>query len=398
MANLKLQEVKPGDLIKAEDWNQIIRLLNNFDERVTNLEASSIGGSVVITRLVYTPPLRMGHTLEIQGQNFGTSRGAQQVQFDNNFIVRYGKSDDSTLFIIVPTDLPDIGENGRDVLLRVSNGASSDSRTIRIFPIDIPIAGNIVDLTFVSVDPNPLAANKAAKLNFTANSRAGNTAEFDVIITISDNTLQAGKRLFTGNTEVPNFRLKLQPLKDLPFSINLPALPASLANGQFRISILFRSGSMVGSLTRDYSVGTPIPEPDKTINIFPERMEVLDNNGFPDSNLGDYDGGSNTISLKAGRTGTMWIRATFEQEGTYDYWAKIIKGNGWSANIGGSDRGSITIDQGDFAGGSLAEKNIAFDLNLGTNITAGANGELEFTIQRQGENKLKAILMLLAPK
>jgi hypothetical protein len=394
MSNLQLKEVKPGDLITAADWNQMIRVLTDFDARLAILEASSSGGPVAITRLVYTPPLRRGQVLEIQGRNFGTSRGAQQVQFNNRFIIQYGeKSNDSILFVTVPTDLPDIGDEGRDVLLRVSNGASSDFRTIKIFPEEVPTSGNVVDLTWEGIDPNPLRPTQTAILTFKARSRTRNTERFDVTITISDKTLQAGKRLFTGETEVPDFRLNLKPLTDLPFSIRLPALPDSLANGQFRVFILFRSGEMVGSLTKDFEVGQSIIPPDPTIGVAPGRFEVLDSNGFPDSTAGRYEGETNTISLMAGRTGTMTMSSTFELQDKYEYRVKVISGTGWSATIGEGDRGFITIDQGDFAGGSPAQKDLAFALS----VTEGADtsGEIEFAVQRQGEKRMKAVRMLL---
>ena len=392
MEDTDLPEVRPGDLISAVVWNQMVHLLRDYNARLKKLEAGSITGRVKIDRLVFTPPLRLGQILEIQGQNFGTSQGAQQVQFDSRLVFKYENgSNDTHLFVVVPTDLPDVKEEGKDVVVRVSNGASADQTMVKIFPMESTTPGNIVDLTWLNVVPNPIKTKTPTTLNFVARSRAGQQATFGVTITISDPTLNAGAKLFRGSTEITDLRLPLPSLTNVPFSISLPEVPEALANKTFKLFLLFRSGAMVGSLDREFPVEQTIQIPDN-IGVHPTRFEVLDSNGFPDESLGKYLAATNTIQLKASQTGTMFVATTFPEVGIYEYFIKVLSGAGWSANIGGSDHGSITLDAGDFAGVDTVTKDLAFELSA-TSV-ANPSGEVEFTVRRQNHNPVFSRMLL----
>lgn len=404
LQDLDLRDKLPGDLITAHDWNAVLDLLSDYDARLRLLEATSSGGPVFITRLVFTQPLRMGQTLEIQGRNFGVSRGAQVVQFDDRFIIQYGElSDDGHLFVTVPTDLPNITSEGRDVAVRVSNGGSSDVRTVRIFPIDVPITGNVVDITWTGVSPNPLPAGQSGgRLDFEARSRAASTIEFDVTIQISNAVLQAGARLVVGGVERPDFKISLPSLTDTSFSITLPTIPSSLVHQHFTTTVIMQSGTMFGSLSQDFPVGDVIIAPDEGITVNPDRMEVLNAQAVVDPNLGVYDAATNTIRLVAGRQGTMKMASTYETThahpatGNYQYCVRNVTGTGWSANIAGAACAMVQVDAGDIGADGRGRKTLGFTLVLAAGTTTG--GEIEFTVVRQGNDNPRVVAMHLAPK
>src|SRR5262245_64952359 len=116
--------------------------------RITELEGASTGDHVTITGLVFINPLHMGDHLEIQGHNFGYSKGAQRVRFDNVEITEFRiGSSDTRLIVTVPT-FTDIPEGGRPVTLTVANGVTSDTRSLTITPANTPVSGNLVDVVW----------------------------------------------------------------------------------------------------------------------------------------------------------------------------------------------------------------------------------------------------------
>ena len=123
--------VKPGDLITANYFNQI---LSSFDSRISALEGATItSGAAVITGISPSGPVQVGQPLTVTGRNFGFSIGAQQVFIDTVQVNAFqaGSSDQQLVFII-PNSINNVPAQGRSAILSISNGIAPAATQTRV--------------------------------------------------------------------------------------------------------------------------------------------------------------------------------------------------------------------------------------------------------------------------
>jgi hypothetical protein len=169
--------VDPGDLITAEDFNDLISRLEDLQKRVENLENQQ--GEVVINGFDPPEELEVGQALTIFGANFEFPPDQNTVEIDerkmDDFLVG---STNTALRLRLPDDL-EVPQGGRNVPVRVENEAGSAQRVYRLLPAS-PDQPSITSVTRADADSGNLIIEKGAVIegeNF-GSSRGDNVIEF----------------------------------------------------------------------------------------------------------------------------------------------------------------------------------------------------------------------------
>jgi len=380
-----LEHVRPGDLISALVWNSLVDKVNAMALQLDALGTSGPGLSVVITGLVPSGPIRIGQNLEILGQNFGFVRGAQRVVFDSEEVTEYKTGSSDTRLLVAVPQLPNITEAGRDVVLTVSNGYNAVTRTVRVLPVARPLEGNIIDVFWDTVNPNPITAGQSVTFGYRLHSRAGVSASFALNPVISIAALQPSlKVLDESRAEIQNKQITLAPGEERVFFVQTAVIPTG-TTGTFSLSVNASAGAAVGSHFREYTIGQVITLPDPSFTLSVADFVVLSPLGQPDPASGSYNDGSRTIRLKPGAIGRMRLLAVFENQGSYTLRVRPIgTATGWDISLFDTSP-SLILDDGDFPAGQNAQRNPQFGLS--PQAGASARIQVEFVIERNGTSR-----------
>jgi len=391
-----ISDVQPGDLITALRMNELIDAINDLKDRVADLEGES--NRVVITDLVFTSPLRLGAHVEIQGRNFGYSHGDQRVRFDNVDITQFRTgSDDTHLLVSVPV-FANFPDEGRDVTLFVGNGTTAATRILRVLPVDRPVSGNLVDVLWETVAPNPPlsqvgAAPQTLRLGYRLRSRLGTARTFTITPNFSRSELQNVEVRDENDAVITNGQIPLGALEERLFFVQVPNVPSGLTTGtNFTVTVTAVSGGVTGSDTRSFTIGTSVTPSDPNITLSVSDFNAVDDAGIPVPTDGSYDAVSDTIKLRQNRFGRMELEATFDVIGTYTV-TLTPSGTvaGWTRTL--ESAGSFDIEQNDLdAHGGTATRAVTFTLQ-----TAGATqSQLEVRVQRTGATADERLTFTLA--
>jgi hypothetical protein len=381
-----LEQVKAGELITAEWMNDLVVTINDLLTRVAKLEGAQ--GGVVITDLIYTSPLRLGDPLEIRGLNFGYSRGAQQVYFDAVSITNFHTGSNDTRLIVTVPSFADFPEEGRVVTLLVANGVNSAMRTLTILPADRPISGNLVDVIWETITPNPFSAGNSPRIGYRLRSRIRVARTFTLTTTISRAELQTGIELreLQGDKEVriANGQIELGSLQEKLFFLQFPKIPDAITRGtKFTITVSAVSGGVTGSDTREFTVGEKSLQSDPAITLSYSDFNAVDDAGDPAPADGLYDSATDTIKLKAQAFGRAELLATFTQVGTYTVTINPSGTvDGWTRKL---ETGSpLVIEQNDLdTGKGTTSRTIDFTLQP-TGTATASQVEIRIEIERNG--------------
>lgn len=325
---MPLQEVRPGDLITAADWNDLIQKVQDLEDRVDAL--TNTGGGPIIDQVLPSETRRIGEDLDLQGRNFGFSQGAHRVFFNGiraiNF--RAGSSDTRLLFEI-PT-VPGVAEAGTPVEMLVTNASGTASRTITLQPRLVQQQGNI-SLTFQGSDPVSPTPGVLATFNYRLESQALLPTTVTLTPSLSVAAWQPNLRLVdaTGQS-LQNRPITLQPNEVILFSLRIDPIPAGTAgNTPFTVGVAAIANGVPGAqdLGRPFTVGTPAEQPDPTVT-------TLDYNGTS-SPSGIVFG--NRIIMATPGDATIQLRAEFNVASPQTYNVEVAidpAAQGWSVQRG----------------------------------------------------------------
>lgn len=140
--------VQPGDLIRAQDVNDLIDKLEELEARIAALEAGSpVGSGPVI--LGFNPPQEqsINRTLEVRGANFLIPPRLNLVTLGDVPITNFEPSQTDLLRFRIPF-LP---RTPRNVTLRIENSRGSVSRLYRVTP-EVPVAGDPPEIDDVATE------------------------------------------------------------------------------------------------------------------------------------------------------------------------------------------------------------------------------------------------------
>jgi hypothetical protein len=375
-------EVRPGELITAEIFNQVLAELTAIDVRLARLESAQpvTGTSVVIDRIIPSGNLTVGQEIAIEGKNFDFSIGGSYVTFGKKsvFVFKPGSRDDRLI-----TDVPDLGPlppEGERVPLTVSNRSSSDFRMVTVLSAEVILSGNVLVVPG-TVEPNPPQAGVDTLFPYTITSAASKDANFSLQVLLGgageqpDGTKYDHLVAILDKDKQPRSRtLRLAPNTSELIYVKVRQLPFT---SDFSIVVVASAPGVKGdSGVKSYTVGTQDPNDD---------VLVLETPVYTPSTA--VSGGNAQLKLNGTVKATLTLKIADTASitsATVDVSLTLKSGTGWTV---------VLLDPTPDSGGTTgatgvqitkqAPRTIEFAVQAKPNPSA--SGAVELTITRTGQ-------------
>ncbi|APR76895.1 Hypothetical protein A7982_02242 [Minicystis rosea] len=384
--------------------NGLIQKITTLEARIEALETGAVvsAQSPVITAILSKgvdvstiPLLHTGEPLEIYGQNFGITRGAQSVSF-NGFAVTAFKSgtNDGLLLIDIPSiNVPD---GGVGVLLKVGNGYASITRTLTIAPPSLPIPSNVIDIFSDPPSPNPIVPLSSVLFAYRIKSRAARTATF----TLAPHVISAGwpsdtalDVLDESNQPLPLKQISVAPLQERKFSVRVPTVPSG-AGSSVDVQVTATFESTVVVKTASIPVGTPVVQ--LSFSGTPQSADFINlanSNTDPSGGTFNKNDPTLTVKVKSGYVGKVYIDTLFNEKDTYSFKTQTVTGTNWTTVVDGAFAGPVGPDRFTDPGTKAHYTTV---VNIIPKAGASAAGSFDFRIERQNSTQVITIRFLLA--
>ncbi len=395
MADL-LKRVAPGDLITNEKWNLIVDAVN---ELLQTGQSSGLTIASIVPAGTVAEPIRIGTVLQITGQSFGYSVGQSSVTFQSEFgsfvVPRSAMltgSSDTRLLLIVPA-MPGLPQAGANAALRVDNGVAQDQRSVFVTPVVVTLQGDVFvnwrsDVT-PNPAPNPLVVNQPAEFAYRVTTGTNLPAAFDLSAAITDASVPVPAGLVDsiqfldrthGNVLIPNKRVDMGKAEVRDINLRIPTLPSAFGAQTFTLRVTAAAGTIVGTDARSFTVGTPVPPSDPTIDLQQTGTFPVAPSGSSDPPANNALLEGTTIKLRAGWQLILIFNARFTPTGTPPFVYEV----------------SIQPKSGTLTGWTLQLVNTAPTLTVAAGetrmvmfgatatSTADATGTIVFRVRRQG--------------
>lgn len=314
--------VRPGDLIRADDYNQLITVINDLTDRVSRLE-SSVGGptgdGAPVVEAISPTPARLGDTILISGRQFDFGIGAARVAVDGLSVTLLAGSSDTTLIFQLPL-IAGFPQGGRPVALVISNALTSTTRSILILP-ELPQPQGSVSIQFQDTQPATITADQQCVFHYRLVSGANLPVTLTVNPTASVAAWQAGLQILddTG-APVPSRRLTVGALLTRDFFVRVPQLTGAAT--QFTLSVAAQGQGLVAdSGSQGFVIGQAgTQDPDTRMSV----TAVIRTGQGPDPLSGS------AITLKTGERAEVDLVLQFSRIGRFDFAAVLPPGSGWA--------------------------------------------------------------------
>lgn len=153
----EIQPVRPGDVISAAAWNDLLNQLDDLNSRLSALETGGPGssGSIITS---FSPPsqIEVGKELTVFGQ-FDFPPSVNSVTVDSVPILTFRPgSNDSQLLFLVPTGITIPASGSKSAKVRISNSIGVGEKSyllLKAIPSSVP---NPVISNAVTFEPNDL--------------------------------------------------------------------------------------------------------------------------------------------------------------------------------------------------------------------------------------------------
>jgi hypothetical protein len=344
--SITIPTVQPGDLIKADAWNNLVQQLIKLDARLTALESITpgSGSKFAITSLSQTS-LNVNDPLTVYGLNFGAT--LLDIVMLNGFTVPagnyiLGQSSDRQLTFTVP-NVPNIPPGGTNVNLTIQTPNGIDQRTFLLSPQTSTIVTGtlIVSLDHWENATSPIAANATSYAVFNVKSVTSIAATFVVTPTTTIPGATASLVDSTGKATSTNVPLQPMAATDPGVSVRVALAVPNGASGAGSVALQVASADnrVVGaSGDETFTVGLPPPQPG-TISFkdlsFRPTTAVLDSTGALAVPAGVTVGVTMTPLLPAGAPlGTYSLTGPTLPIGTAGWTAALAAGNTTTVSAG----------------------------------------------------------------
>jgi hypothetical protein len=379
----ELQPVRPGDLITAQWFNDLVAKIEELEQRLDDLQAGGGGGTglAITGRIPTTGPYRIGDTLTLLGRNFQVSLGAARVFLNGVRVLDLTGSTDTQLVFVIPP-VPGVVEPGTEVTLRVLNQTEEVTQTLVLRPA-LPVLFGEVDVAWQDVDPDTFDPGDAVTFQYRITSRASAPADFliDAIVGVATGQSTWQSRVVvldaTLNT-LPGRLIRLDPLEQRLFHVRITQVPAGTDGTEFTLTVNASAGAVQGtSGAHPFTVGETVEPPDTTIDLGVTQS-------FPSGALA-----GDTVTAAVGQTVRVRFTAQFELAGDYDVTVTAGAGtSGWT--VGRFITTPATYEDVPAGGVRLPEITIA------PQAGASASGSVELRLQRDGATGSRAVTLNLS--
>jgi hypothetical protein len=375
MAN-GLQSVRPGDLITAEGFNDLLAKIGELEERLDALQGTTPGGLAITGRLPATGPYRIGDTLTLLGRNFQFSLGAARVFLNAVRVLDLTGSSDTQLVFEIPP-VPGVVEPGTEVTLRVLNQTEEVTAPLVLRPA-LPHLFGEVDVAWLGVNPGTFNPSDAVTFQFSITSRASQPADFliDALIGVASNQPTWQSRVQVRDAAqniIADRRIRLDPTQQRIFHVHITQVPAGTAGTPFTLTVNASAGEVRGTAgSLAFQVGQPVEAPDTTIHLNPTGSTP------PGALVGD------TVTASVGQPAVrVRFTAEFEVAGTYNLTLNTTPGtNLWTVNRFITTPASYDIQASDIPPGGRAVR--LAEITVLPAAGASVSGGVEVSLQRLG--------------
>ena len=316
-----LPPVKPGDLIRADDYNQLITQVNDLTTRVGRLEAGGTGGEGAGAPVIDTinpPSPRIGDTVVITGSAFDYSIGAARVTMDGLFTILLAGSSDTTLIFQVP-QLAAIPDGGRPVELVVSNLRLSTNRSLIVLPA-LPLLQGNVSVQFQDTQPSRITLNQPCTFHFQLVSDANQPVTLTLTPTVSVPAWQAGLQILDETGSVLSAaQVTVGAMMTKDFFVRVAQITSAAQT--FTLTVVGQGRGIVASSgAQAFTVGQ-IGAQDPDIRLTIEGV-IAAGGGSPLSGT--------TITLSTGEHAELDLLAKFHQAAVFNWTANFDSGPAWT--------------------------------------------------------------------
>jgi hypothetical protein len=399
---MALQPVKPGDLIKADEWNKLLEDMRLLESRVATLESNA--ERVEIIDLQFTAPLRVGDLLHISGRNFRTATRTARAFIDGREALPDPNTfSTSRMDIAIPDEVaPPAG--GKQVQLLVSNVLTNDTRRLTVLPREIVLDGPI-DVQWVGVQPATITANGDIYWEYTARSRASRTATFTIVPrVIPEGLLRAAQfQVLNADRTTPlRFsQISLDPKEEAltRFFLRVNPFPAIDRGTRFSLFIELSVGGRpyTASDPESFTVAEPTEQPDPNITLTTSKInpetDPAGNPIFKEPNILQFREG---VQLLQVQLLVVFIAQRPYQPARYQLTTGTLKG--WS--IEHENAAVYTVEEAEWVSmENNNESRVSRTLTYFIQPTdAAAERALTVTLQREGVRSKQEINLILRPQ
>lgn len=365
-------EVKPGDLITARDFNQVLYDIADLQRRVLLLEAAVSGQlGPVIDRLSPANEVRAGGLLEIIGSNLPDRPDEYSVDVGGHAVVRYWSSSTTQLLFEVPTTLTGLP---RDLLVTVHKGGLSASASIHVLPAQNVPSGSVA-VPNLTGDVGDIIVGHDYTFVFRVDSVTNIPERYRLSVvyvdlvgtaTLADWQSRTAITMGTSSTPVPQ-EIQITPGSPIEVRVNL-RIPsgATSANMSLRADALTNPTISRSSESIPLVVGEAPPVSDSRTTF---RLETL--GPAAKARRASIDG-QEGYEIGYRQTATIRVSALFTQSGTYAYEMVHESNPGGVWSITGFNPTGTTSE----TAGSEQEMSVQITLNQ----DAASGGEKSFLV------------------
>lgn len=364
--------VRPGDLIRADDYNLLIALVNDLNTRVQRLESQGGGPTGRAPVIVAVNPIspHINDTVVVTGQAFDYSVGAARVSVDGLNCTLLGGSSDTVLIFQMPA-LASVPDGGRTAQLLVQNLQLSASRSLLVLPATTPVQGN-VSLQFQGTDPERITANQPCSFHYRAVSSANQPVTLTLIPTVSVPAWQAGvQALDDTRVLLPSNALTVGSLLSKDFFIQIAQVTSAATTFTLTVNAQGQ-GIVTSSGAQSFSVGQiGTQDPDTQLSV----------QGVTRGGQGPNPFSNSTITLKTNESAEIDLLVGFAKAGTFGLTAAVAPAvAGWTVTQGATI--TFTIADTDIpTSGGFASRAPQVVIKA---PAAAASADLNLVLQRQG--------------
>jgi hypothetical protein len=183
MANLNLNNVRPGDLIMSSLWNQVLSTLQSHEDRISALEGATSGDGAPLI-FSYTPAssIHVQDEFTLFGQNFGLP-GTAVVTIDSSRVTTFEVgSNDGLLKFQIP---PIVVNGGKNVTLTVTTSKGSKSISFFLLPAQSTTPTGDLAVAITAPSNTTFAAGKSFTLNYTITATTTLSDTYDLLPAVS---------------------------------------------------------------------------------------------------------------------------------------------------------------------------------------------------------------------
>lgn len=373
--SISFNRVKPGDLIRAQDFVDLADAIIALDGRISALEVGGEKPVILDVRPAQLTPLGV---MEIVGRNFAVPSTFNTIHLDGQELsgVLFGSAE--LLKVTVPGDLQGLP---RDMLLEVETAKGKASRTVHVQDSGVTIGGAPVITAATATNPGAITAGKTYTFLFKVDANSVTDRETYQLKAVYTDVVGATVQEWEGATRfvgAAGDRIEVDPAEPVTVgvTVTVPGGATSVSLALRAISIHNDPGSSASSAEEELVVGEEPFTGDESISI------SIPEGDLPANLTTALDGATTVYRVKFPAVGTATRRVklpvlvTMVEAGKYTYTAEIRNaGSTWAVSA---------VEPAESQEPANGTADLAVPVTIKTNGPAAERRKLVITVTREG--------------